>query len=307
MKFKAPEALRFLGGLAAAILVLGLVALRVTNSGPVRPAPPGAIAAVSPPPPGQGRASCRTGPAAAAQANAGSVRSLAWSPFGRPEIGWETYAPLVAREIGTGCGPESRGFAAALATWQAGQRLPADGMMSDPVFARLKAVFQTRRPFLLLSTRQICPPPPDEASLSGAAPGEGYAGKPILLRPAALAAYRRLAAAARAEDPRIAADPRNLTIFSGYRSPTADSARCTAEGNCNGLVRANCSPHRTGLAIDVYVGQAPGFRPDSSADDNRRLMSQTPTYRWLVANADRFGFVPYPFEPWHWEWTGEAP
>ena len=36
-------------------------------------------------------------------------------------------------------------------------------------------------------------------------------------------------------------------------------------------------------------------------------MSRTPAYRWLVANADRFGFVPYPFEPWHWEWTGEAP
>jgi zinc D-Ala-D-Ala carboxypeptidase len=21
----------------------------------------------------------------------------------------------------------------------------------------------------------------------------------------------------------------------------------------------------------------------------------------------RFGFVNYPFEPWHWEWTGEPP
>ena len=59
--------------------------------------------------------------------------------------------------------------------------------------------------------------------------------------------------------------------------------------------------------MDLYVGQAPGFGPDSSADPNRLFMSRTPTYRWLVANADRFGFVPYPFEPWHWEWTGEAP
>jgi hypothetical protein len=24
----------------------------------------------------------------------------------------------------------------------------------------------------------------------------------------------------------------------------------------------------------------------------------------MVANAARFGFVNYPFEPWHWEWTG---
>jgi LAS superfamily LD-carboxypeptidase LdcB len=46
---------------------------------------------------------------------------------------------------------------------------------------------------------------------------------------------------------------------------------------------------------------------DSSADENRRWQAATPAYRWLVANAARFGFVNYPFEPWHWEWTGEAP
>ncbi len=34
-------------------------------------------------------------------------------------------------------------------------------------------------------------------------------------------------------------------------------------------------------------------------------MVQTPAYRWLLANARRFGFVNYVFEPWHWEWTGE--
>jgi D-alanyl-D-alanine carboxypeptidase len=116
-----------------------------------------------------------------------------------------------------------------------------------------------------------------------------------------------MAAAARIEDSRIAVDPRNLTIFSAYRSPASDAARCIADNNCNGVVRATCSPHRTGLAVDLYVGQAPGFGPDSSADANRLFMSRTPTYRWLVANADRYGFVPYPFEPWHWEWTGEAP
>jgi LAS superfamily LD-carboxypeptidase LdcB len=33
-------------------------------------------------------------------------------------------------------------------------------------------------------------------------------------------------------------------------------------------------------------------------------MTRQPTYRWLVRNAGRFGFVPYVFEPWHWEWVG---
>jgi LAS superfamily LD-carboxypeptidase LdcB len=46
---------------------------------------------------------------------------------------------------------------------------------------------------------------------------------------------------------------------------------------------------------------------DSSADANRLYQVGTPAYRWLVANAARFGFVNYVFEPWHWEWIGQAP
>ena len=59
-----------------------------------------------------------------------------------------------------------------------------------------------------------------------------------------------------------------------------------------------------GRAMDLYVGQAPGYGPDSTADPNRLVMSKSPAYRWLVANAHRYGFVPYAFEPWHWEWIG---
>jgi hypothetical protein len=312
--FKPSEALRFLAGLAVAAIVLGLVALRVTSCTPTeRPKPPPvAVAprepAPAPPPPLQvPAAACERGPPAAAQANAASLQTLAWAPFRRPEVGWETYAPLIAREIRTSCAPQTPGFAAALATWQAAQRLPVDGVLSAAVFDHMKTAIELRRPFVQVNARGVCPASPSPGALAAATPVEGYAGKAILLRPGALAAYRRLAAAARVEDPRIAADPRNLTIFSGFRAPAADTARCAAERNCDTVVRANCSAHRTGLAMDLYVGQAPGFGPDSSADANRLFMSRTPAYLWLVANADRFGFVPYPFEPWHWEWTGEAP
>jgi LAS superfamily LD-carboxypeptidase LdcB len=129
----------------------------------------------------------------------------------------------------------------------------------------------------------------------------------VLLRPAALAAWRQLVAAARALVPELAADKRLLTIFSAYRSPDYDDARCAREQNCQGIVRAACSAHRTGLAMDLYLGAAPGFAPDSSDDANRLFISRSPAYRWLVANAARFGFVNYAFEPWHWEWTGEKP
>ena len=36
---------------------------------------------------------------------------------------------------------------------------------------------------------------------------------------------------------------------------------------------------------------------------SREHMARTATYRWLVLNAERFGFVPYVYEPWHWEYV----
>jgi len=315
-----------------AVLVLGFVVLRVTSCTPAPPPKPAPLAAKpaspspptpsplapspaapppAPPPPAHtpalAAAICSDGPAAAARSNAASLPTLAWSPFGRSETGWATYAPLVGREVHTACAPSTPGFALALSQWARARNLPSDGVFSAAIFTPLKTTIQLRRPFVQLSARGVCPNPPAAAALATATPAEGYGGKLVQLRPGALAAYRRMAAAARRADPAIAADPRNLTLFSGFRSPADDAARCAREHNCNNVVRATCSAHRTGLAMDLYVGQAPGFSPDSSADPNRAFMSATPAYRWLVANADRFGFVPYPFEPWHWEWTGEAP
>ena len=318
MRFKASDALRFLAGLGVAALALGFVVLRVTSCAPApshpppaHPAPNTAAPAPPPPPPVHtptlAKAICTDGPASAARANAASLQTLAWAPFGRSETGWATYAPLIGREIHTTCAPDSPGFAEALAAWARARKLPDDGVMSPAVFTSLKTAIELRRPFIRMSVRHICPSPPAVSALAEATPAEGYGGKAVELRFGALIAYRQMVAAARREDPAIAADPRDLTIFSGFRSPAADDARCAAEHNCNGLVRATCSAHRTGLAVDLYVGQAPGYGPDSSADPNRRFMSATPAYRWLVANADRFGFAPYPFEPWHWEWTGAAP
>lgn len=303
---KLREVIWVQGATAAAVLLL--LVNGVAGCSPVRtqpPAPLGAPAAAI----GQATpvsASCpMEGWAAAAQANAGSLRTLTWAPFGRAEAGWETYAPLIQQVIGTSCAPDSEGFAAALAAWQKRRGVTSDGVMNEAIFLIVKDEAQGRREFLRFTAFGGCPETPD--LIAAAKLAEGYGGKQVWLRPRALDAYRRLVAAARAEAPEIAADPRNLTIFSGYRSPAVDAARCEADGNCDGVTRARCSAHRTGLAVDLYVGQAPGYPPDSSADPNRLYMTRTATYRWLVANAERFGFVNYPFEPWHWEWTGEPP
>jgi hypothetical protein len=297
---------RVFSGLVITAALLGLVAFRVTSCAPAPTLHPQIAAPGLTPKPAA--ADCRApGWEPAARLNAASLGGLSWEPFGRDEVGWRVYAPLIAREIGADCPPQSPGFARALADWQRRQGFVPDGVVSELTFVRLKGVVQSRRPFVLLSAEGICAAPADERRLATARADEALGDKPVMLRPGALKAWRRMLAAARAEEPAVVADPDLLKIFSGYRSPDYDAARCAAENNCNGRERASCSPHRTGLAMDLYLGHAQGFLADSSADTNRLFLTETPAYHWLLANAGRFGFVNYPFEPWHWEWTGERP
>ena len=38
----------------------------------------------------------------------------------------------------------------------------------------------------------------------------------------------------------------------------------------------------------------------------RAIQVKTLVYQWLVRNAERFGFRPYFYEPWHWEYVRKA-
>ena len=316
-----PTRIRSVAGLAAALLLAGCL-------GPTAPTQPSTAdynaardAALQPPLSGDAPLlssdeiaaafgpvprACASGPARPAARNAANLRRLSWYPFGRLETGWEIYEPMIAREIHTDCRGHTPRFAAALAGWQRAHRLRADGVVSLDTFLVMKTGWQRRRPFVAVS-QTACPPPPAESDLVLAGPADSLEGSAVRLRPGVLAAWRRMAAAARRAAPEVAADPRLLTIFSGYRSPDYDAARCQRDQNCNGVSRAACSPHRTGLAVDLYMGAAPGYPPDSSADANRLYMVRTQAYRWMLANARRYGFVNYAFEPWHWEWVGERP
>jgi len=240
-------------------------------------------------------------------ANAISIYSLEWAPFGAAEWGWETYLPLLQQEIRTDCAASTPDFAAALAAWQGRYALTPTGVFDQATFETLKGVLQERRPFVMARVRDECPEPPPLNQLGYLVAEEEHADRLTrLLRRDVLDAYRRLVAAARAEVPEVARDPELLQIFSGFRDPEADAARCAAEGNCDGLRRALCSPHRTGTALDLYVGQLFDLGVDSTTPASRLHMTRGPTYRWLVANAGRFGFVPYLYEPWHWEWVGPS-
>jgi hypothetical protein len=295
-----------------ALLVAGaLVALVLEPRVHTAPAPPRALrrpgvpAAAPQRPPEQ----CASAPGftAAAASNAASLTGAAWSAFGRPETGWEIYVPLISRELGTGCAPQSEGFARALAAWQGAHGQARGGAMDEATLSALNVTWLRRRPFVTATAHNNCPPPPPPDQLAWTRPDESYSSKPVQLAAGALLAYRVMAAAARAQVPDVAGAPRLLTIFSGYRDPAGDLLACEASGHCGSVARARCSAHRTGDALDLYLGAAAGYRPESSDDANRLYQSRSAAYRWLVANGDRFGFVPYPFEPWHWEWTGAAP
>ena len=215
---------------------------------------------------------CSIGPALAAAVNTAQLRTLPLKTAGRDELGWYVYAPRIADSIASNCPFGSPGFAAAITSWQIGRKLPPTGEIDAPTLSALFGEWHAQRPYVALRAAGICPAAPDPATLATIT---GYAGKPILLRPAVLSAYHEMRIAARAALPAVAADSKWLAIFSGFRAPDADTARCELEQNCTGVTRAECSVHRTGLAIDLYVGTAPGMRPDSSDDANRLAMTQT--------------------------------
>ena len=245
--------------------------------------------------------------AGAAAINTAFYETLSWSPFGRPEQGWAIYALKLQRQIKTRCAPQSPGFAAQLAKWQGRHALATTGVLDDPTFQAIKTEWQNARPFVRLRAAGICPAPPPDAALAVMRADDAFPGKTLQMRKKALKALHRMLSAARVDVSSAARGPNRITAFSAYRSPDYDAERCAREGNCDGVGRASCSAHRTGLAVDLVLGAAPGYTVDSSADANRLYQTRTPVYRWLVDNAGRFGFVNYPFEPWHWEWTGEAP
>ncbi len=240
----------------------------------------------------------------AARANKASLTDPAWAPFGRPETGWSVYAPKASHEIETGCAPKTQGFAGRLSRWQSRHDLPATGAMDPATFLAMKTSWQQSRPFVAQRAAGLCPDPPPPAALTTLPANETLDGKTVQLRADAHEALERMVAAARRDMPNLAPD--RLTVFSGFRDPAYDARRCASEGNCDGVGRATCSAHRTGLAVDLMLGAAPGFEVDSSKDANRLWQTHTDAYLWLVGHADRFGFVNYPFEPWHWEWIGVA-
>ena len=254
--------------------------------------------------PARAAAPCTGWPAftAAAHRNGESLADLVWSPYGAPEKGWATYVPLVSLALGTDCPAGSPGFAWALGRWQTFHHMAPTGLFGPAEFAIMKTSWQQRRPFVRLRATGVCPAPPEAADLETATAAETLADHPMQLTRGAMAAYRAMVAAARRETSGL--EPDDLRLVSSVRSPAYDAERCAQAGNCDGVRRATCSAHRTGRALDLSLPPLPGRGSDSTAGENRAHMARSAAYGWLAANAWRFGFVNYTFEPWHWEYAG---
>lgn len=85
-------------------------------------------------------------------------------------------------------------------------------------------------------------------------------------------------------------------------------ARTPATDRAISVAPPGHSEHATGYALDF------AFRPRrNECPDAEACIAATPGFRWLMANAPRFGFeMSFPagnrqgvkWEPWHWRWVG---
>jgi zinc D-Ala-D-Ala carboxypeptidase len=240
----------------------------------------------------------------AASMNSSLRNSLAWTFGGKAQTGWNIYVPLISHTIGSESGPDSAEFALALSRWQGKNGLLETGILDRTTLEAFTRYWQSRR----LGRAGLSP----DASLSSAPIGEFYdpTRSPDLLQleRQTYAAYKKMLAAA-AKDLKgelkltasgeLAPDEKFLRIVSAYRSPEYQAALRKKEPNAGRAALAKNSPHSTGHALDIYVGG----EPVKTLDSNRLVQVQTPAYKWLVKNAEKFGFYPYFYEPWHWEYV----
>jgi D-alanyl-D-alanine carboxypeptidase len=230
---------------------------------------------------------------------------LTWAFGGKQQRGWYLYTPLISRLLETEDEARPADFASTLSRWQAATGLRSDGVLDDETLYRMVSTWQGAR----LKNKAYATPD----QLLQAPTADFYdptrAAELRQVERETYAAYKRMIAAA-AADPslglkvtasgELAPEEKFFKIVSSFRSREhQEQLRAQSPGSGRAGLAVN-SPHFTGRALDLYVGG----EPVETKDSNRALQVQTPAYRWLVRNADRFGFRPYYYEPWHWEYVG---
>jgi hypothetical protein len=241
----------------------------------------------------------------AAVQNSELQTALNWTFGGKGQRGWRLYLPLISATIGTDKDCATGDFALALSRWQKERGLGTHGILDDGTWSQMVSSWQADR----IKDRSY-PSPEDLVTV----PSSMFfdPSRPEELRRVerrAYDAYRRMIAAAVAdpslelnvsESGELAPVEKYFKIISAHRSKEYQEQLRRQSPNSGRAGLAVNSPHFTGRALDIYVGG----EPVSTKDENRAIQVQTRAYRWLVKNAGRFGFRPYFYEPWHWEYVG---
>jgi D-alanyl-D-alanine carboxypeptidase len=241
----------------------------------------------------------------AAQKNAQLRTDLNWTFGAKPQRGWYLYVPLIQRLINTKDDPASAKFASAVARWQEKSRLKSSGTIDEETLYAMIAAWQAAR----LKNRSLAQPDQLLTAPSSDFYDPTRAEELRQVERQTYAAYKQMIAAAikdssldlaHTKGGELAPDEKYLKIISAYRSPAYQEKLRREAPNAGTAGLAVNSPHFTGRALDLYVGAD----PVDTRDSNRALQVQTRVYQWLVKNGERFGFRPYCYEPWHWEYVG---
>jgi LAS superfamily LD-carboxypeptidase LdcB len=228
----------------------------------------------------------------AATSNATLRNELTWTFGGKPQRGWYLYDLLINQTLDSKNDTVTGDFAATLSSWQKKQGLASDGVLNEDSLMSLVSQWQNNR----LKDRT----PATADQLITAPPSDFYdptrAPELRQVERNTYEAYKRMLAAAESE---LGTSGEYLKIVSAFRSREYQDELRRKSPNAGSAGLAVNSPHFTGRALDLYVGGS----PVDTRDENRAIQVNTPAYRWLVRNAERFGFRPYFYEPWHWEYV----
>lgn len=242
-------------------------------------------------------------PEAQAQ-NAVLRNELDWSFGSKQQHGWYLYDLLIGQTLNLPADASAGDFAGAIAAWQKQKGLNPSGIVDETSLMALVNQWQSIR------LKEKTPATPDQLLTAPTSDFYDPARLPELrqVERRTYAAYKQMLAAAIADPSlhlahttadELDASEKYFKIVSAFRSREYQDQLRRQSPTAGSAGLAVNSPHFTGRALDLYVGGD----PVDTKDANRAIQVNTPVYRWLVRNAARFGFRPYFYEPWHWEYV----
>lgn len=241
---------------------------------------------------------------AAAESNAIMRNELTWMFGGKQQRGWDLYNLLIAQTLKTQHDSWTTDFAAAVEAWQRTRGLSPSGVLDEDSWMAMVSQWQGKR----LENRTMAAPD----HLVTVPSSDFYDPERLVelrqVERSTYAAYKQMVAAAIA-DPSLKLErttsgeltpgEKYFKIISAFRTREYQDRLRRESPKAGSAGLAVNSPHFTGRALDLYVGGD----PVDTKDSNRAIQVKTPAYQWLVRNAERFGFRPYFYEPWHWEYV----